>query len=213
MSSRNSRSAKYPGPRSRTYPPTPRPSRPLPAATHTPARVSDTRGAFEPRRRDGSASAFPVPLPPHHPRAEPPRSEPHDHPPRRLQLRTAHPHHRRRALARLHVPLPGVPAPHRRRDQQPGALCAASRSPSPAATRRGRARPKAATRSPSTSARLAAPPSTGRAKASPATSPSPSAPSPTRPSPRRRSPCGRSTATPGSPSPTDTPPKRAAKQG
>ena len=37
----------------------------------------------------------------------------------------------------------------------------------------------------------------GRARAFPATSPSPSAPSPTRPSPRRRSRCGKSAATPG----------------
>src|SRR5215471_4328182 len=46
----------------------------------------------------------------------------HDHPTRRLQLRAASPYDRGRTIAHLYVPLPGVPTPHWRRDQQPGAL-------------------------------------------------------------------------------------------
>src|SRR5262249_1123318 len=46
----------------------------------------------------------------------------HDHPTRRLQLRAASPYDRGRTIAHLHVPLPGMPTPHWRRDQQPGAL-------------------------------------------------------------------------------------------
>src|SRR5438477_3872355 len=45
-----------------------------------------------------------------------------DHPTRRLQLRAASPYDRGRAIAHLDVPLPGVPTPHRRCDQQPGTL-------------------------------------------------------------------------------------------
>src|SRR5262249_2395420 len=46
----------------------------------------------------------------------------HDHPTRLLQLRAASSYDRGRTIAHLHVPLPGVPTPHWRRDQQPGAL-------------------------------------------------------------------------------------------
>ena len=48
--------------------------------------------------------------------------EPNNDTPCRLQLRAASPHDGGRTIAHLHVPLPGVPAPHRRRDQQPSAL-------------------------------------------------------------------------------------------
>ena len=46
-------------------------------------------------------------------------ADPHDHPTRRLQLRAASPYDRGRAIAHLHVPLPGMPASHWGRDQQP----------------------------------------------------------------------------------------------
>src|SRR5262245_28973756 len=46
----------------------------------------------------------------------------HAQPTRRLQLWSASPYDQGRAITHLHVPLLGVPAPHRRRDQQPSAL-------------------------------------------------------------------------------------------
>jgi Glutathione-dependent formaldehyde-activating enzyme len=77
----------------------------------------------------------------------------------------------------------------------------------------GRARLRVATRSPSTSARPAAPRSTGRAKAFPDMPQSPSAPSRTRIFPRLRSRTGKSPATPGSFFRPARHRKRAPKQG
>ena len=50
------------------------------------------------------------------------RNRPYDDSTRHLLLRAASSHDRGRTIAHLHVPLPGVPAPHRRRHQQPGAV-------------------------------------------------------------------------------------------
>jgi hypothetical protein len=46
----------------------------------------------------------------------------HDNPARHLQLRAASPYDPRRTSAHLHVSLSGMPAPHRRRAQQSGAI-------------------------------------------------------------------------------------------
>src|SRR5260370_42624662 len=46
----------------------------------------------------------------------------YDQPTRRMQLWAPLPYDRGRTIAHLHVPLPGVPAPHRRCHQQSGAV-------------------------------------------------------------------------------------------
>src|SRR5262245_46169816 len=48
----------------------------------------------------------------------------HDQPTHVLQLRAVAPDDRGRAIAHLYVSLPGLPAPHRSRDEQSGALSA-----------------------------------------------------------------------------------------
>ncbi len=117
------RASEYPGPRSRTHPPAPRPSlAPPPAAIHLTSRVSATRAARSAATTRWLNLRIPGTIAAASAASRAPKTHAHDHPTRRLQLRPAQPHHRRRAVAHLHVPLPRVPAPHRRRDQQPGAL-------------------------------------------------------------------------------------------